>query len=45
MLTPEQLANRIVETRKAMEAAAKDLDFIKAAQWRDELVSLQGVRG
>ncbi|MBL6627444.1 MAG: UvrB/UvrC motif-containing protein, partial [Cryomorphaceae bacterium] len=27
---------------KAMEAAAKDLDFIKAAQLRDLLVELKG---
>ena len=37
MLTPQQREDRIKETRKAMEAAAKDLDFIKAAQLRDLL--------
>ncbi|MEY2998650.1 MAG: hypothetical protein RLZZ02_459, partial [Bacteroidota bacterium] len=42
MLTPEQREDRIKETRKAMEAAAKDLDFIKAAQLRDLLVELKG---
>jgi excinuclease ABC subunit B len=42
MLTPQQREDRIKETRKAMEAAAKDLDFIKAAQLRDLLVELKG---
>jgi len=42
MLTPTQREDRIKETRKAMEAAAKDLDFIKAAQLRDLLVELKG---
>ncbi len=42
MLTPAQREVRIKETRKAMEAAAKDLDFIKAAQLRDLLVELRG---
>ena len=42
MLTPEQREDHIKETRKAMEAAAKDLDFIKAAQLRDLLVELKG---
>lgn len=45
MLTPQQREDRIKETRKAMEAAAKDLDFIKAAQLRDLLVELKGVSG
>ena len=42
MLTPQQREDRIKETRKAMEAAAKDLDFIRAAQLRDLLVELKG---
>ncbi len=42
MLTPQQREDRIKETRKAMEVAAKDLDFIKAAQLRDLLVELKG---
>ena len=42
MLTPQQREDRIKETRKAMEAAAKDLDFSKAAQLRDLLVELKG---
>ena len=42
LLTPEQREARIKETRKSMEAAAKDLDFIKAAQLRDMLVELKG---
>jgi excinuclease ABC subunit B len=42
LLTPEQREAKILETRKAMEAAAKDLDFLKAAQLRDLLVELKG---
>jgi excinuclease ABC subunit B len=42
LLTPEQRKAKILETRKAMEAAAKDLDFLKAAQLRDLLVELKG---
>mgnify|MGYP003330786254 FL=1 len=42
LLTPEQRQAKIMETRKAMEAAAKDLDFIKAAQLRDLLMELKG---
>ena len=42
LLTSEQREAKILETRKAMEAAAKDLDFIKAAQLRDLLVELKG---
>ena len=32
----------IAEKQKAMEAAAKNLDFIKAAKLRDELAVLKG---
>ena len=40
-LTPNQLDKKIRDTRKAMEKAAKELDFMKAAQLRDELKLLQ----
>ena len=40
-LTKPQIEKKIRETRKAMEAAAKELDFIKAAQLRDEIKMLQ----
>jgi len=38
---PETLRRRIVELEKQMKAAAKDLDFEKAASLRDELRSLR----
>ncbi|GAB2774532.1 excinuclease ABC subunit UvrB [Salinimicrobium soli] len=37
-----QLEKRIREKRKAMEAAAKELDFMTAAKLRDEIKMLQG---
>ncbi len=37
-----QLEKRIREKRKAMEAAAKELDFMVAARLRDEIKMLQG---
>ncbi|GHA43823.1 UvrABC system protein B [Salinimicrobium marinum] len=37
----DQLEKRIREKRKAMEAAAKDLDFMVAARLRDEIKMLQ----
>lgn len=40
-LTKPQIEKKIRETRKAMEVAAKELDFIKAAQLRDEIKLLQ----
>lgn len=36
-----QLEKAIADTRSKMMAAAKDLDFIAAAQYRDELVKLE----
>jgi len=40
-LGKDQLEKLIVETEKKMKAAAKDLDFISAAQYRDELFALK----
>jgi excinuclease ABC subunit B len=40
-LTTPQIEKQIREKRKAMEKAAKDLDFIQAAQLRDEIKALQ----
>lgn len=37
----EQLEKLIVQTQKKMESAAKALDFIQAAQFRDELAELK----
>jgi excinuclease ABC subunit B len=40
-LTKDQLNKKIIATRKAMEKAAKELDFIGAALLRDQLKSYQ----
>lgn len=37
----EQLEKLIEETERKMKAAAKDLDFISAAQYRDEMMELK----
>lgn len=39
--TEKQLKYRMVKVRKEMEHAAKELDFMLAARWRDELKMLQ----
>jgi hypothetical protein len=36
-----QFEKKIREARKAMEKAAKDLDFMQAAKYRDEIKALQ----
>ena len=40
-MTRPELEKSIENTRKLMEQAAKDLDFIQAAQYRDEILRLQ----
>ncbi|KPM31628.1 Excinuclease ABC subunit B [Croceitalea dokdonensis DOKDO 023] len=40
-LTPEQKAKIVQEKRKAMEKAAKELNFMEAAKLRDEIKMLQ----
>tara|TARA_B100001175_G_scaffold316202_1_gene329515 strand:- start:886 stop:2889 length:2004 start_codon:yes stop_codon:yes gene_type:complete len=40
-LSKEEVEKKIRESRKAMESAAKDLDFFEAARLRDEIKSLQ----
>lgn len=40
-LTNAQIEKKIKDTRKAMEKAAKELDFMQAAKLRDEIKSLQ----
>ena len=40
-LTKPEIEKKIREVRKAMEQAAKSLDFIVAAKYRDEIKSLQ----
>ena len=42
--TPEAIDKQIRELRKKMEVAAQDLDFIKAAQYRDMIKELQDVK-
>jgi excinuclease ABC subunit B len=37
----DALKKRIENVRKEMEKAAKDLDFISAAHYRDEMLALQ----
>jgi excinuclease ABC subunit B len=41
-LSKTDIEKRIREKRKAMEKAAKDLDFMQAAKLRDEIKALQG---
>jgi excinuclease ABC subunit B len=40
-LTQDELKDRIAKTRKSMERAAKELDFIEAARLRDEMRELE----
>ena len=42
-LSSDDLAKKVRETRKKMEVAAKELDFIEAARLRDEMFALQSV--
>ena len=41
-LSKAEIEKRIREKRKAMEKAAKELDFMQAAKLRDEIKKLQG---
>ena len=43
-MTPEQLDKCINDTIKLMKEAAKRLDFLQAAQYRDEIVRLQEMK-
>ena len=38
-----QLEKSIANTQRLMKKAAKELDFIQAAQYRDELLRLQAM--
>lgn len=40
-MSKEQLQKAMIRTRKEMEKAAKALDFIEAAKFRDELIGLE----
>ena len=39
-MTPKQLRKSIDNTRRLMQEAAKRLDFMEAAQYRDEILRL-----
>jgi excinuclease ABC subunit B len=41
MMTKVDLEKLIKQTEKQMEAAAKELDFLQAAKYRDELAALK----
>ena len=43
-MTPKQLEKCIAETTRLMKEAAKNLDFLQAAQYRDEIVRLEKMR-
>ena len=43
-LDEKELKKKIRETKKNMEQAAKNLDFIEAARFRDQLIALNGVK-
>jgi excinuclease ABC subunit B len=40
-MTKEQLQKRIAEVKRAMEAAAREMDFMEAARRRDEMLALK----
>lgn len=40
-MSEKALEKAITKTKKAMQAAAKNLDFLEAAQYRDELIKLE----
>ena len=44
-MTPEQLEKSIANTTIMMKGAAKNLDFIQAAQYRDEIIRLKTLLG
>jgi len=41
MMTKTQLQKAITKTKKSMQEAAKKLEFLEAAQYRDELIKLE----
>jgi len=44
-MSPEQLKKSIENTTKLMKEAAKRLDFLQAAQYRDEIIRLKELEG
>ena len=43
LMSMEQLAKSIVNTERLMKEAARDMDFLQAAQYRDELMRLKAM--
>jgi excinuclease ABC subunit B len=43
-MTPQQLQKTIERTKKLMMEASKKLDFLEAAQYRDELLKLEALQ-
>ena len=43
-MSEDQIEKTIKHTRKQMEKAAKELDFIEAARLRDELFALENIK-
>ena len=44
-MTPQQLDKAIARTRRLMNEAASRMDFMEAAQYRDEMFKLEALRG
>lgn len=44
-MTPEQLEKSIERTTELMKEAARNLDFLQAAQYRDEIIRLKNIAG
>jgi excinuclease ABC subunit B len=44
-MSKDEIEKQIKRTKKNMEKAAKDLDFIEAAKFRDELEALKKISG
>ena len=40
-MSPEQIKKAIAQAKKNMERAVKEMDFMAAAKFRDEMVELQ----
>ncbi len=40
-MTKEKLQKLVAKTRKSMESAVKELDFLEAARYRDEVIALE----
>jgi excinuclease ABC subunit B len=42
-MSKDQLAKAIKESKSKMESASKNMDFMEAAKWRDEMFALEKV--